>query len=76
MIVKAITDALSITGHNRLPGTNVWTLDVDYDGTYEAYKALPIALEFDGVLYGKSSHNSDTMRVCYRTDKKLAWVPK
>lgn len=37
------------------------------DVTYQDYKALPNALEFEGVTYGKSGWNSDSFKAYYNT---------
>ncbi len=61
--VKVI-DTISRDGFN-------W-LTIAYDGTYDAYKASPVALEYKGKLYTRMSHNSDTMRISYRTGVPFA----
>ena len=50
---------------------NDW-LTIAYDGTYDAYKASPVALEYRGKKYTRMSHNSDTMRISYRTGVPFA----
>lgn len=77
MLATPVPNAVSITDANRLPraagqAVDVYTLQVAYDGTFAGYMALPVALVFEGDTYGRSSHNSDTMRVTYRTDKPYA----
>jgi len=42
-----------------------------YDGSVKEFKEAPNVLEMDGRIYGKSSHNSDTYEIVYRTDCKL-----
>jgi hypothetical protein len=42
-------------------------LTIAYDGDYDTYKASPVALMFQGKKYTRMSHNSDTMRISYRT---------
>lgn len=36
------------------------------EGTFEAYKAMPNALEYEGRKYGKTGWNSDTHTVHYK----------
>lgn len=47
-------------------------LTIAYDGTYDAYKASPVALEYKGKKYTRMSHNSDTLRISYRTGVPFA----
>lgn len=49
----------------------VHVLAVDYDGTYDDFKAKPTRLYYQGRVYGKASHDSDSFKVCYRTDATL-----
>lgn len=69
-----VRDAVALANYGELPGTAVLWLEIPYDGTYDAYRAAPDAICFRGAYYGKSSHNSDTGRICYRTDKALGWA--
>lgn len=39
---------------------------------YDAYKALPAAVTFDGQVFGKKGWNSDKGRAYYGTDKLVA----
>lgn len=53
----------------------VGVIAIYYDGSCQEFKEAPNALEMAGRLYGKSSHNSDTFEIVYRTDCKLVkWV--
>ncbi len=71
---EEIRNAVAIANYGEFPGTIVHWIEVPYDGTHEAYRDAPHAILFRGSYYGKSSHNSDTGRICYRTDKAIGWV--
>jgi len=71
MNATIINNSVSIANNYTMPN-DVKVLEVDYDGTHNDYMNAPVGLEFNGVKYGKSSHNSDTMRIIYRSDKAFA----
>jgi len=71
MNATTINNAVSIISAGILPN-GVKVLEIGYDGTHDGYINAPVALNFDGVQYGRSSHNSDSMRITYRSDKKFA----
>jgi len=53
-------------------GTTV--VELPYDGTALHYHQMPGGLRLsDGTVLGKSSRNSDTGRVTYRSDKTVAF---
>lgn len=66
-----IPNAVSIKAHGELPN-GVGYIEIDYDGTYEAFKNAPNALSLNNRAYGKASHNSDTFKIVYRSDKTFA----
>lgn len=43
---------------------------IDYAN--EEYVSAPMALVYQGVVYGRSSYNSDKLEIIYRTDKQTA----
>ena len=43
---------------------------IDYP--HKEYIASPMALVYQGVVYGRSSYNSDKLEIIYRTDKETA----
>ena len=70
---QEITNAVAIANHGDFPCSLTRWIEVDYDGTHAGYMAAPVAIRFRGSEYGKASHNSDTHRICYRTDKPFAY---
>lgn len=54
----------------------VKVIAIYYDGTRGEFKEAPNALLMNGITYGKSSHNSDTKEIIYRTDKQVATIVK
>lgn len=66
-----IKNAIPLVNYGTLPD-GVRYLSIAYDGSYQEYKDAPAAVDFLGEAYGKSSHNSDTGMITYRTDKKFA----
>lgn len=68
MIATPILGGITVVSAEVLPN-GVHVLQMDYDGTYDGYKDLPAMVRYEGRTYGKSGHNSDTMRVYYRTDR-------
>lgn len=72
-MIAAPLCGVSVASAERLPN-GVYVLELDYDGTFDDYKAKPTALLYEGRTYGRSAHNSDTFRVYYRTDKHFATV--
>jgi len=70
MQAKPHNDMVAITAHYFMD--NIGVLEIKVNDT--DYLAQPQVLEYEGRLYGKSSWNSDTMLVCYRTDKQMARV--
>jgi hypothetical protein len=66
-----IIDSVTISNHGTLPN-GVGFIELSYDGSYEQFKAAASALSFENRAYGKASHNSDTMKIVYRTDAKFA----
>ena len=70
MEAEIIKNAVSIANHGKLD--NEFFLELDYDGTYEGFKASPVALKFEGREYARTGHNSDTFRICYKSNKNFA----
>lgn len=52
----------------------VGVLEMPYDGDSKTFINAPMAYRIEGVVYGKSSHNSDTFKIVYRTDQVLAEI--
>tara|TARA_R100000808_G_scaffold7822_1_gene22541 strand:+ start:409 stop:663 length:255 start_codon:yes stop_codon:yes gene_type:complete len=54
-------------------GVGYITIDISQaEYAHIAYLQSPMALVYNGVVYGRSSYNSDKMEVVYRTDKPTA----
>ena len=70
MEAEIIKNAVSIANHGKLD--NEFFLELDYDGTYEGFKASPVALKFEGREYARTGHNSDTFRITYKTGRSFA----
>jgi hypothetical protein len=70
MEAEIIKNSISIASHGKLD--NEFFLELDYDGTYEGYKASPVALLFQGKKYARTGHNSDTFKITYKTNKYSA----
>lgn len=51
----------------------VGVIEIPYDGTEVGFWQAPGGLRYNGRVYGRSSHNSDTFRITYRTDKPCAF---
>ena len=67
-----MSNTISIASEEVLPnGVRVITLD--YNGSYDEFKSAPASLMYNNVVYGKTGHNSDTGRIYYRTDAKVAY---
>jgi hypothetical protein len=71
MEATIISNAIQVCDYKKIEGID-W-LTIAYDGTYDAYKASPVALMFQGKKYTRMSHNSDTMRISYRTGIPFAY---
>lgn len=52
-------------------GTGV--IQLVFDGSALAYHRAPGGLKCNGRVYGKSSYNSDSLYIVYRTDKPVAF---
>lgn len=73
-LAQAAPAWVALEEHGTLPD-GVAFVTVRYDGTWEGYEAAPAALVAPGGrLVGKSSHNSDTRRITYRSDRALGRV--
>jgi hypothetical protein len=70
MIATPIANAIQVRYKYLLE--NVWIIEVAYDGSTLAYFDAPNAITCEGVTCAKSSHNSDTFTIVYRSDKKFA----
>ena len=68
---KPVLDRIRVLTSYRLPD-GVQYAEIEYDGSYSDYRAQPQAIELNGVIYGKMSHNSDRYIVSYRSDAQLA----
>jgi hypothetical protein len=68
---KTIPDAVLMKSYGELPN-GVRYIEIEYDGTHEAFKNAPNALSLNNLPYGKASHNSDTFKIVYRTDVVVA----
>lgn len=72
----AVTNAIPVLLHHHIKegggrGVEDYIIEttcVDYD----AYKALPTAVRFEGRLYTKTGWNSDTGLACYKTGRPFA----
>ena len=45
-------------------------------GLYDDYLQMPTALEYEGVVYGRTGWNSDKHEVYYKDNKKTATIVK
>ena len=72
-LATVIPSTVSVASATILPD-GVRCIETDYDGTHDSYKAAPVCLSYEGRTYVRCSHNSDTRRICYRTDWKCASV--
>lgn len=68
---KIIPDAVLMKAYGELPN-GVRYIEIEYDGTHEAFKNAPKALSLNHLPYGKASHNSDLFKIVYRTDVVVA----
>lgn len=72
MQAKIVENQVSVKMHGTLPnGVKFLILDL-----YGDYLQMPMALEFEGVQYGRTGWNSESHQVYYRDDKKTATVLK
>jgi hypothetical protein len=74
MHATPLKNAITVRQFETLPdGVGVVTIDcADYIG----FIRTPHALEYDGVVYGRSGWNSDKCCAYYRSDVKPAFVAK
>lgn len=47
----------------------MWIMGIQSDGTFDGYKALPNAMNYDGKVLVKRSWNSDSHEVTYKEGK-------
>lgn len=73
MYGQPIPNSISIASAYALPD-GVRVLEIEYDGTHSSFKKCPAAIRFNGLTYGRASHNSDAFRVVYRNDVSFASV--
>jgi hypothetical protein len=66
-----IPNSITLAEEQTLPN-GVRVAQLSYDGTTQQFLDAPAAIKIGEVAYGKSSHNSDTYRITYRTDKIYA----
>lgn len=66
----AIKNAVEVVEVQKLPDGDVCIITDCPD--YDAYRALPKAVSFDGKNFGLTGWNSDTGRACYKASKKFA----
>lgn len=71
---NVVTTVLLLERVGWLDGVTYLTVRTGGDGEYDAYKALPPALEFEGKICGKSCFNSDNGETTYRSDKPVGNV--
>ena len=64
MEAKIVNGVVSLLGAYSIEGQTV--LEVS-GGDYEAYKALPTAVEYEGKICIKTGYNSDTGKTCYKS---------
>ena len=71
MLATPIENAITIRSAETLPdGVKVVQLDV---ADYIDFIRSPHAIEYDGVVYGRSGWSSDSHVVYYRSDKLPAY---
>ena len=64
--MNPIIDAIFVSDVYTLPdGVKV----AEIPGTHAEFMNAPVAIEGNGVAYGKASHNSDTFKIIYRSDR-------
>ena len=63
-------EAVSVNQSYRLD-SDFW-LEVSFDGGYDAFAALPKALEYEDRKYGQTGWDSDKNLAFYCTSKKFA----
>jgi len=71
MKARTLPDAITITAAFVLEGETVLETDCrDFDH----WLSLPSAVEYDGVVCGKSGWSSDTNRACYKSRQAVAFA--
>ena len=63
--------AFPLAANYNLPD-GVGVAELSYDGTNEQFLASPAAIRVGDRAYGRASHNSDSFKITYRTDKIFA----
>lgn len=69
MLAKTRYDFLTILAFYRVEGDNIVIVNCP---NYDTYEALPDAIEYSGLILGKTGWNSDTCKACYKFPNKLA----
>ncbi len=54
--------------HTKIKIGAIGFISADFNGGYEEWKELPNLIENEGVLYGKSSFDTDLGKAVWRTD--------
>lgn len=69
MQAKSI-QSVTVTSHGKVDGVTYVITDCQ---DYDAYKALPNAVEFNGMILGKSGWNSDKSIACFQSNVSVAF---
>ena len=74
MQAHTVKDAIVITCVHRMDGQLVLEMEC---ADFDAYKALPAVVSYDGVVCGKTGWSSDRNYACYKSGVPLAYkVPE
>ncbi len=70
MQAQAIKDSIVITCVHRMDGQLVLETEC---ADYDAYKALPEVVSYEGTVCGKSGWSSDRNYACYKSNMAVAY---
>ena len=71
MVAYDVVPGFTLIANYNLPD-GVGVAELSYDGTSRDFLASPVAIKVGDRAYGRASHNSDSFKITYRTDKIFA----
>ena len=70
MTATAIKNAIVVLTTQKIGGQTVIETGCE---DFDAYKALPAVVQYDGEVLGKTGWNSDRQIACYKTRVRVAY---
>ena len=72
MVAETVPSAFLLSSVERCEGRTILLAPCE---DYDAYRALPSVLKYEGAIYSLTGWNSDKGYACWQVTHRVAWKP-